>query len=171
MVSHRAVAARAGLPLAATTYYFGSLADLVEAAMEHVAQQWLDAATTTVQGLPDCIDDPASVLLQVVAPSEEGLLTTYERYLEAGRSPQLRVVVARFNGQVDALVAEVLRRAGLPADDARLVLAVLDGAVLRALAEGLPVETAREPVSALLRLREAATRGRDAQAAGAGRQP
>jgi DNA-binding transcriptional regulator YbjK len=43
-VSHRAVADRAGLPLAATTYYFRSRADLIAAAFERMADR--DLATT-----------------------------------------------------------------------------------------------------------------------------
>src|SRR3982074_3460881 len=35
-VRHRAVARRAGLPLASTTYYFSSLDDLIAKAVEHV---------------------------------------------------------------------------------------------------------------------------------------
>ena len=35
-VRHRAVARRAGLPLAATTYYFSSLDDLIVKAVEHI---------------------------------------------------------------------------------------------------------------------------------------
>src|SRR3954451_19108961 len=34
-IRHRAVAERAGLPLASTTYYFDSLEDLISAAVEH----------------------------------------------------------------------------------------------------------------------------------------
>ena len=36
-VSHRAVADRADLPLASTTYYFSSLEELIETAVEHLA--------------------------------------------------------------------------------------------------------------------------------------
>ena len=37
-VRHRAVARRAGLPLASTTYYFSSLDDLIAKAVEHVGR-------------------------------------------------------------------------------------------------------------------------------------
>src|SRR2546430_16849795 len=43
-VRHRAVAERAGLPLASTTYYFESLDELVTAAVEHRARTELDRA-------------------------------------------------------------------------------------------------------------------------------
>src|ERR1700716_3340043 len=38
-VRHRAVARRAGVPLASTTYYFSSLDDLIAKAVEHVGAQ------------------------------------------------------------------------------------------------------------------------------------
>ena len=38
-VRHRAVARRAGLPLASTTYYFSSLDDLIAKAVEHAGSR------------------------------------------------------------------------------------------------------------------------------------
>jgi hypothetical protein len=76
-------------------------------------------------------------------------LVLYERYLEAARHPHLRDVVTAYDGHLDRLVGQVMRRAGLtdaPAD-CRLVLAVVDGALLRALAEGRD-PSAAEPVVA-----------------------
>ena len=62
----------------------------------------------------------------------------YERYLEAARHPALRGAIATYDQHLDGLVSEILRRAGLEHDptSARLVLAVVDGAIMRALAEG-----------------------------------
>jgi AcrR family transcriptional regulator len=51
-LSHRAVAARAGLPLAATTYYFDSVEDLRDEALQAVAQGWLERAGAVVDALP-----------------------------------------------------------------------------------------------------------------------
>ncbi len=86
------------------------------------------------------------------------LLSLYDRYLEAARHPRIRPLVAEYDDRIEALLADVLRRrAGSPdatAGDtrrtARLVLAVIDGALLRALAEGLPVATATTAVEQLL---------------------
>lgn len=48
---------------------------------------------------------------------------------------------------------ELVNEAGLPhsPDAARLVLAVIDGALFRALAEGAPISSASEPLQDLLR--------------------
>jgi len=173
-VSHRAVAQRAGLSLSATTYYFASLDDLVHQCVQHLADDWLAVAGEVVAGLPQRLGSPgetASAILRLVAlsPAEgaavepagvepagvepAALLSLYERYLESGRHPRLRPVIARYDEGIDQLLGEVLVRAGLPDSPAtaRLVLAVVDGALLRALANGDPLASATAPVEQLLR--------------------
>ena len=150
-VSHRSVAQRAGLPLAATTYYFASLEDLLAGAVSDLTRSWLDAARGVVDGLPERLDGPSAVaraVLRVVAfvpgggPEDEpgALLSLYDRYVESARHEGLRPLIAAYDDGIDDLLVDVLRRAGSAAsrDAARLVLAVADGALLRALAEGRP---------------------------------
>ena len=161
-VTHRAVAARAALPLAATTYYFASLQDLRDQALGHVADRWLQRSRAAVAGLPqrlDSAEDVARALVRVVtgagpragAPPHR-LLVMYERYLEAGRHPPLRPLVVAYNDELASLAQEILQRGGLPCaqQDARLALAVVDGALITALAEGRP--PTRAAVSALTTL-------------------
>lgn len=168
-VSHRAVAQHAELPLAATTYYFTSLDDLLEGAVRQLADGWLADAGVVVADLPAQMDDPralAEALVRVAAlgpagetaPDSRTLLSLYDRYVEAARHPRLRPVVAEYDDRIEALLANVLRRRSgsqaMTADEigrtAGLVLAVIDGALLRALAEGLPVATATTAVEQLL---------------------
>src|SRR4051812_49583078 len=53
-VRHRAVAERAGLPLASTTYYFDSLDELVTAAIEHHGQAELAYGKSRLESIePD----------------------------------------------------------------------------------------------------------------------
>ncbi|MGN9809267.1 TetR/AcrR family transcriptional regulator [Micromonospora sp. BQ11] len=169
-LSHRAVAQQADLPLAATTYYFKTLDELVTEAVQRLADRWLATAREAVDRLPRTLDHPgatAEAVLDVVTltpagamPAEPGrLLTLYGRYLEAARHPGLRPVIDRYNDAIDDLLREILRRGGLTAslDDARLVLAVVDGALPRALAAGQPVAAVRAPVERLLRALPGAT--------------
>ena len=51
-VRHRAVAEKAGLPLASTTYYFASLDDLVTAATERTCSDELAEVRTGLDALP-----------------------------------------------------------------------------------------------------------------------
>lgn len=152
-LSHRAVAARAGLPLAATTYYFDSLEDLLEAAMRRLADGWISAAQDAISRLPDALENDDAVAGAVVAvvtaspaggPADrEALLVVYERYVEAGRHPRLAGLVTEWNAEVEALLADLLRRGGVavPGERAGTVLALADGALVRALGEGRGVDS------------------------------
>lgn len=162
-VSHRAVARHADLPLAATTYYFASLDELLTGAVQHLADAWLAASREVVSGLPEQLRDPrrlAEAVIKVAAPEATntgagrpaGLLTLYDRYLVAARHPNLRPAIVGYDAHVDTLLMDVLRRGGLDAlpADARMVLAVVDGALLRTLGEGAPAASAVPTVERLL---------------------
>lgn len=136
------------MPLAATTYYFSCLDDLVGAALTSLTDTWLAGAQAVVDRLPPRIDDAPTLARAVVDVAFGGtdhddgaVLTMYERFLQAGRSPHLRPVVTAYGARLDVLLLEVLRRASPGADQAAvgLLLAALDGTVLKALAEGRPV--------------------------------
>lgn len=170
-LSHRTVAQQAALPLAATTYYFATLDDLVAGAVQHLADTWLATARDTMAQLPEQLGYPEQTIEAVLsiaapAPVDVGavapgaLITLYDRYLEAARHPELRPAIERYNGAIDVLLVGVLRRGGMTAslEDARLVLAVIDGALLRALAEGRPVSSVHPPLRHLLLAMAAATR-------------
>jgi DNA-binding transcriptional regulator YbjK len=147
-LSHRAVAAHAGLPLASTTYYFSSADELRDEALKYLAAQWSERARELVDALPSRVDRAAAAravvgLIAADAPPPR-ILLIYERYLEAGRHERLRPFVVQWNAQLKQLVHEVLLRAALPAGEetASLVLAVADGAAITALAEGRPADVA-----------------------------
>lgn len=145
-VRHRAVARRAGLPLAATTYYFSSLDDLIVKAVEHIgaleAQQMRERAASlsrrrrgadsTVDVLVDLLvgDDPETQV-------SEQLISRYERYIACARQPALREVQRRILQQRIDAVVQVVERSGRsvrPGQVTALVCAV-DGAVVAALVD------------------------------------
>ncbi|RVW00688.1 TetR/AcrR family transcriptional regulator [Rhodococcus xishaensis] len=146
-VRHRAVASRADLPLASTTYYFGSLDELVALAVEHNGNRELDTMRERVDGLPQRRrGGEATVDLIVellVGPEEvddggrERLIARYERFLASARHPELRDVQLRLRAQLDDLLAEVLRRSSRIVWETRLrrLVAVVDGVVVGALSE------------------------------------
>ena len=151
-VRHRAVARRAGLPLASTTYYFASLDDLVAKAVEYIGAGEAAQLRSRVQALPRrrrSTGATANLLLDLLAgePTSEQLISRYERYIACARHPALRGVERRLLQQrVDAVVEAVGRSGRLARVDmiTALVCAV-DGAVVSALvADGVaPRETAR----------------------------
>jgi rhodanese-related sulfurtransferase len=147
-VSPRAVAARAGVPLAATTYYFSSLDALVEAALTSLAEEWLAGDPGRHASLPEHWTTPVCWpglrRRRLGGPArDDASLRHPVRALPAGRplARPARGGPSPTAQRLDAQLLELLRRASPAADEraVRQVLAVLDGTVLRALAEGRPV--------------------------------
>ncbi|GHE11504.1 TetR/AcrR family transcriptional regulator [Klenkia taihuensis] len=142
-VAHRAVAAAAGVPLAATTYYFRDLDDLLVAATARVGEQETAAATALVAALPAgrrTTRATAAVLVDVLLGAgrrtDEQLQAYYERWLAGGRHPALRPVLAATRARTDALLVEVLARGGHREVPVARLVALADGTALSALVEG-----------------------------------
>lgn len=156
-VRHRAVAERAGLPLASTTYYFNSLEELVAAAVEYFGRAELDrgwarlARLNAEQRDADAVMD--LVLDQMLGedPGFDMLLLRYERFITTGRRPYLRPLMQAMQAESHELLTEIFTRSGLLVDQKRLkqLIALVDGAVVNALIELDP--DPREAARALLR--------------------
>ncbi len=151
-VRHRAVARRAGLPLAATTYYFSSLDDLIVKAVEHVgtleAQQLRErvaglsrrrrAAEATVDVLVDLlVGDEACDGDQSDTQVSEQLISRYERYIACARQPALREVQRRILRQRTDAVVKVVERSGrsVRAELVPALVCAVDGAVVASLVD------------------------------------
>lgn len=128
-VTHRAVAAEAGVPLAATTYYFASRDDLVAQALIRCAER--DMARLEQRSLPEILDED-------LAGDREQLLATYELWLEAARNPALRPTART----VSATYVAAARRSLGDDLDARVAVAAFEGLTLDVLVGGA------EPVDA-----------------------
>jgi DNA-binding transcriptional regulator YbjK len=142
-VSHRSVAAAAGVPLAATTYYFRSLDELLVAAVERAADEELHAVAALVEALPRrrrSAGWAAELVLGVVLGprrrTDAAIQAHYERFLAGGRHPALRPVLRRARQRVDALLGDALDRCGHGEADIDHLIAVLDGTAISALVEG-----------------------------------
>ncbi|MBQ6644932.1 MAG: TetR family transcriptional regulator [Saccharopolyspora sp.] len=148
-VRHRAVADRAGLPLASTTYYFSSLDDLVAAAVEHEGRAELATGRARLAELTDEPHSTAAViglLLDMLLGSDsrdggaETVLLRYERLVGSPRRPYLAPLMRELSAELHGLLAEILQRCGMPVGRDRLLelIALVDGAVLNALIESDP---------------------------------
>ncbi|TDB74885.1 TetR family transcriptional regulator [Actinomadura sp. KC216] len=60
-LTHRLVAARAGVPLGSTTQYFATLADLREAAMQHLADEIDEGLAVVREAMRDMSTAPAAL--------------------------------------------------------------------------------------------------------------
>jgi DNA-binding transcriptional regulator YbjK len=146
-VRHRAVAEKAGLPLASTTYYFASLDDLVVAAMERRGRDELAEVRAELDALP--ADAGVGAVVELVLDqllgresrrSLEAVLLRYERFVGAGRRPYLGPLMREMRGEFDALLVDVLARAGVALDAKALLrlVAVVDGTVVNGFIEADP---------------------------------
>jgi DNA-binding transcriptional regulator YbjK len=151
-VTHRAVAQRAGLPLAATTYYFTSRDQLVSEAFALLVAGELRGVRGRVEAgarqgarTPE---DLAAALAEAMGPQARPGneadrlcgLGLWELYLQAGRDPALAAIARDWTDGCDALVAETLRRAGYPSDRpaARMIGVLLAGLWMEQLVEERP---------------------------------
>jgi TetR/AcrR family transcriptional regulator, regulator of biofilm formation and stress response len=141
-VTHRAVAARAGLPLSTTSYFFASIDELLVAAMRRVADKAiadLEATATRVAAErrepQEAMEEFVAVLL---AEPEAATVAQFETYLEAARRPELRPDVERVLAAFEELVCAALETIGAPApgNAARAFVALADGFALHRLAAG-----------------------------------
>lgn len=142
-VRHRAVARRAGLPLASTTYYFSSLEDLISNAVEHVGTRESEELRDRVAVLSRRrrgAESTAEVLVDLLvgdSPEQvtERLISRYERYIVCARQPGLRDVQRRILAQRTDAVVEVVGRSGrsVRAELLTALVCAVDGAVVAAL--------------------------------------
>ena len=167
-VRHRAVAEKAGLPLASTTYYFASLDDLVVAATEHSGRAELARTRAELDALPPDAPPDAAVELALDLllgadsrgpdphAAAEAVVLRYERFVGAGRRPYLRPVVQAMRVEFDALLRAVLARAGARPDERALLrlVALVDGTVVNSLIAADPDPRAAARAALLAELQD-----------------
>lgn len=164
-LTHRTIAQRADVPLAATTYYFASLDDLVGAAGTRLAERWavhadavLAAVTAEVTaeltagataGVAEVLGRPGSVaavlslerrcavLVDAVLPAGGPLAVRghYEHLVSAGRDDTLAGAYAAGRAGLDEAVTQIVDLLDIPVGP-EIVVAVVDGAAVSALSEG-----------------------------------
>ncbi|MDT7760964.1 MAG: hypothetical protein QOC63_384 [Mycobacterium sp.] len=147
-ITSRAVAEEAGLPEQTVRQHYPSREDLKAAGLEFMLNGWIAKAEGFIDRLPQTLDlhDTARLIVEVatVHATENESITRktisgiYERYLQAGKHPGLRSLIAAYNAVLADLVGRVLVLNGRHVSPAisRSVLAVVDGTVLYELAAG-----------------------------------
>jgi DNA-binding transcriptional regulator YbjK len=139
-LTHRRVAAAAGLPLAATTYWFASKEDLLLHAYRRAADRDMDRVRRVAAdaGDKDVADALTDVLGAELADGRTAIVACFTMWVEAARRPELREIGAEWTTAYERVIEDLLRAAGSPepALDARVLTATLDGLMLGILAEG-----------------------------------
>jgi TetR/AcrR family transcriptional regulator, regulator of biofilm formation and stress response len=123
-VSHRAVAAVAGVSPSAALHHFSTLDELLVAALISANQSSIDAV--------DSVEDTAGladVLAEQIVEHRTRFVAIYELYLLAARRRALRPEAHRWIASVE----EAAQRLGADETGARALCAALDGLGLQAL--------------------------------------
>jgi DNA-binding transcriptional regulator YbjK len=138
--THRAIAARAGVPLSTTSYFFASIDELVlEALREFVARRVaeLEAITAAVseEGGSTAELTERFVSALTTAPTAPAV-AQFESYLEVTRHPELRPEIESVLAAFERLAEAALAAAGArrPKEGARAFVALADGFALHRLA-------------------------------------
>lgn len=126
-ITHRAVAARAGLPSATTTYYFESIDELIREALGSHIDQWtrdLEALSAVDLDLDVSLDDASQFISYVFSTrGPEVAALELSIFLAAARAPELRDAAAQAIRAFEGLALRVLNRVGI--DDADALAAAI----------------------------------------------
>lgn len=165
-LTHRRVAAEAGVSLSATTYYFSSKQELLRAGLELLVQRDTERVAGRLDALGEKALSPRGVADEIAAwygSEADGYPQTWTVLLElvneAARSGVLVAELSAWNKAADDAIAAALRLAGRPGPlDARALRACADGLVIEQLFRRRPDflavvlrPTLRKLVTALLR--------------------
>jgi DNA-binding transcriptional regulator YbjK len=144
-VTHRAVARRAGLPLASTTYYFASIQELTkEALRKHVTDRIEEFRFLVAEIATGHSRAEIGRLLARAVLLRQQLVTVaqYEVYLEATRDHELRAAVGQAIGSFEALAEAALSILGMKDAHraAPAFVALMDGYAIHTMARARDFE-------------------------------
>lgn len=135
-ITHRAVASRAGLPPATTTYYFTSISELIHEALTRHIENWLrDLRELTAVPVPrDLSLEGAGRLIKeaFAVRSVDVVGLQISVYLAAARNPDLKAKAAEALDEVQSLATRLLQAANVPGSDqvAHAVMSTVAGSAL-----------------------------------------
>ncbi|MET0930555.1 MAG: TetR family transcriptional regulator [Aeromicrobium sp.] len=136
-VTHRAVAARAGLPPATTTYYFESIDQLIREALAAHVTLWIRELDTLAALDPSStvdLDRTAGLVSAVFARrGPEIAAVQLSVFLAAAREPRLRDLANTVVESLEGLMTTLLGRAGVadPEQVSAGIAALIGGTALR----------------------------------------
>jgi DNA-binding transcriptional regulator YbjK len=146
-VTHRAVAAAAGVPAASTSYYFRSMDELIDEALRTLAEREIERlrerrSALGAAGASDLEATTAALSAwieeQMTPAGRVAMLAQYQLQLEAARRPEAREILAAWKDGTDDLAETAMRSLGAADVETAAILLVcaIDGLRLRLLASG-----------------------------------
>ena len=141
--THRAVAARAGVPAATPGYFFSSITELMAEALRTFVRERTGEFAALIEAFPEGADPDevgAAFATTLLAGDRTSELAQIEAYLHAARGEELRGAVAEAMAAFELAAEAALRAAGArrPEAGARAFMALSDGFVLQHLANPRP---------------------------------
>ena len=137
-VTHRAVARRAHVPLAATTYYFDSIDDLLAESM----RSFIDTRVAELRDLEQTVADrfDLAMLRAILERPADHVIAQFSLYLGAARREPLRPIAAEALESFERLAGQLVARfSGAQIRPAAIALAALvDGLALHRGVRPLP---------------------------------
>lgn len=136
-ITHRAVAARAGLPSATTTYYFESIDELIREALGAHVARWsrdLDALASVDMSASVSLDGVADFIADVFTRRGPEVAALHlSVFLSVAREPELQDVAAAALRSIERLATVVLAKVGVHGSDevAAGVVALIAGTAMR----------------------------------------
>jgi len=135
-ITHRGIDERAGIPMGSTSNVFRTRAALAQATFEHHQEREIEFIDAVRRALPEKVK--INELAEALVAGVEGLSSSdlanlsaarFEIYLEGRRNPQVAAGLARPRESVTALLADLLRRAGIkhPDKNAALLIPYIEG--------------------------------------------
>lgn len=132
-VTHRSVAAAAGVPPSSIAYYFSDVDDLLVSALTRACRRYLDAIEHTLTATQDCADLAETLAAAVagwdVSPGNALITAEYELYLMAARRPELAPVALQWADRLADVVAEHVPDPGR----VQAVVSLVEGTLLQSL--------------------------------------
>ena len=139
-VTHREVAARAELPLSATSYFFASIDELVLEALRYFIAGLIERVADVTEDISQQQFAPEAavdlLLGALLAEPEHHVIAQFEAYLEVTRRPELRPAIQGVIVALERLAEATLTATGAkrPAEGSRAFVALIDGFALQRLA-------------------------------------
>lgn len=151
-VTHRAVAAAAGVPLASTTYHFDSKDQLVTETLALVIDRSVALAaefsTDPPGDLAGLVERLTTMTQAQLRDTEAPLAAQFELMLEAGRRPELRPLAERWDRAYAGCMNRLVAAAGLEPAAGPALTTLLEGALVAQLS--LPRRNFRARLATML---------------------